>query len=100
MVKLYEKSAGWTTLVDWQGADNDDAVRAVPIATTAKWKELSTQRGLDLPFLYMGDSSRDQDPIAGYGASNVAKLKATSKKYDPAQVFQTLQNDGFLVLKA
>ena len=28
--------SGWTTLVDWQGENNDDAVRAAPIATTEK----------------------------------------------------------------
>ncbi len=86
--------------MDWQGADNDDAVRAASIATTEKWKELGEERGLYLPFLYMNDASRDQNPIAGYGEGNVKKLKAASKKYDPAQIFQTLQNDGFLLSKA
>ena len=47
----------------------------------------------------MGDSSRDQSPIAGYGADNVARLQATAEKYDPGRVFQTLQNDGFLLSK-
>lgn len=90
--------AGWTTLV-WQGEENDEAVRAVSITTTEKWKELGEQQGLNLPFLYMNDASRDQNPIATYGATNVKKLKAVSKKYDPAQIFQTLQNDGFLLSK-
>lgn len=85
--------------MDWQGESNDVAVRAAPIATTEKWKELGEERGLYLPFLYMGDSSRDQNPIAGYGVNNVEKLKAVSKKYDPAQIFQTLQNNGFLLSK-
>jgi len=48
----------------------------------------------------MNDASRDQNPIAGYGAENVAKLKAVSEKYDPTQIFQVLQNDGFLLRKA
>ncbi|KAL8733403.1 MAG: hypothetical protein Q9181_003611 [Wetmoreana brouardii] len=90
----------WTTLVDWQGKDNDKIVRAAPIATTAKWKELGEARGSYLVFLYMNDASRDQNPIAGYGASNVAKLRSVSKKYDPAQIFQTLQNGGFLLSKS
>lgn len=76
---------------------NDDTVRAAPISTTDKWKQLGEERGLCLPFLYMNDASRDQNPIAGYGATNVEKLKAVSKKYDPALIFQTLQNDGFLL---
>lgn len=83
--------------MDWQGENNDDTVRAAPIATTEKWKDLGEERGLCLPFLYMGDSSRDQNPIAGYGVTNVEKLKAVSQKYDRAQIFQTLQNNGFLL---
>ena len=99
-VKQQLTSAGWTTLVDWQGEENDSAVRAVPIATSEKWKELGEERGSYLPFLYMNDASRDQNPIAGYGTANMAKLNAVSKKYDPDQIFQTLQNDGFLLSKA
>lgn len=45
------------------------------------------------------DASRDQNPLASYGAANVAKLKAVARKYDPSQVFQKLQNDGFLLWK-
>ena len=45
----------------------------------------------------MNDASRDQNPIVGCGATNVEKLRAVSKKYDPALIFQTLQNDGFLL---
>ena len=93
------KFAGWTTLVDWQGEKNDAAVMAAPITTTEKRQELGEERDLHLPFLYMGDPSKDQDPIAGYGATNVAKLKAASKKYDPARIFQTLQNNRFLLSK-
>ncbi|KXX73295.1 Bifunctional solanapyrone synthase [Madurella mycetomatis] len=84
----------WTTLVDWKDANDDDIVRGVSIATTEEWKKRST-----MEFLYMNDCSRDQDPLTSYGAHNVAKLRAISKKYDPDQVFQRLQHDGFLLRK-
>ncbi|TVY80672.1 Bifunctional solanapyrone synthase [Lachnellula suecica] len=90
----------WTTLVDWDNAQDDTAARSVSIATTQKWTQLSQQRGLSVDFLYMNDAARDQDPLATYGADNLAKLKAISRKYDPLQVFQKLQNDGFLLSKA
>ncbi|KAI4122337.1 MAG: hypothetical protein LQ338_005876 [Usnochroma carphineum] len=90
---------GWTTLVDWQNASDDETVRAAPIATSEKWKELGEQRGSYIPFLFMNDGSRDQSPLSLYGEANVAKLKAVSQKYDPSQTFQTLQNDGFLLSK-
>lgn len=91
--------AGWTTLVDWHNANDDATVRAAPIATSEKWKELGKKRGSYVPFLFMNDASRDQNPLAAYGSTNVEKLKAVSRKYDPSQLFQTLQNDGFLLSK-
>ncbi|KAL9636811.1 MAG: hypothetical protein Q9204_002111 [Flavoplaca sp. TL-2023a] len=89
----------WTTLVDWENSEDDEKVRAVPIATSAKWKELGEQRGSYIPFLFMNDGSRDQSPLSLYGAENVARLKQVSRKYDKSQVFQTLQGDGFLLSK-
>jgi hypothetical protein len=87
----------WTTLIDWTHAADDATVRSVGIKTTQAWKQLSTQRGLAVDFLYMNDASRDQNPLASYGAANIAKLKSIAAKYDPFKVFQTLQNDGFLL---
>ncbi|KAH8881096.1 FAD-binding domain-containing protein [Thozetella sp. PMI_491] len=94
-----EDQQWWTSLIDWTEEADDDAVRAVSIATTEQWKNLGEERGLYLPYLYQGDASRDQNPLASYGAENVAKLKEIALKYDPAQVFQKLQNDGFLLSK-
>jgi hypothetical protein len=88
---------GWTTLVDWTDAKDDDAVRSVPIATTETWKQLSTERGVKVPYVFMNDASRDQNPIASYGQANVQKLKSIAAKYDPARVFQNLQSGGFLL---
>lgn len=84
----------WTSLIDWQNEADDELVRSVSIATTEEWKKRSTVEGL-----YMNDCSRDQDPLGSYGAENVAKLCAVSQKYDPDQVFQKLQHDGFLLRK-
>ena len=89
--------SGWTTLIDWQDAADDVTVRQVSIDTTKYWAKIAKELGVDLPFLYMNDASRDQNPIATYGTENIQKLKAVSKKYDPKQIFQTLQNGGFLL---
>lgn len=48
----------------------------------------------------MNDAGYQQNPLASYGAANLNTLKSVSKKYDPKQVFQKLQNTGFLVSKA
>jgi hypothetical protein len=86
-------------LADWTDEADDDLVRSVSIETTQQWKTVSRSRDLDVDFIYMNDASRDQNPIAGYGATNIAQLKATALKYDPSKVFQTLQNNGFLLSK-
>lgn len=74
-------------------------MRSVAIDTTEKWKELSSERGLDVEFLYMNDASRDQNPIATYGIDNVKKLKSIAQKYNKSGLFQTQQNGGFLLSK-
>lgn len=96
---LIVNMTGWTTLIDWDNTADDETVRSVSISTTEKWRELGEQRGLHLDYLYTNDASKDQSPIATYGAANVDKLKAIALKYDPDQVFQNLQNDGFLLRK-
>jgi hypothetical protein len=48
----------------------------------------------------MNDASRDENPLASYPAANLARLKSIAATYDPAGVFHTLQNGGFLLSKA
>lgn len=92
-----ENFEGWETLIDWQREEDDDIVRSLSIQTTEQWNKLAQERGLYLPFTYMDHSSRDQNPLASYGPDAVTALKAISRKYDPPQLFQALQNNGFLL---
>lgn len=86
--------------MDWTDAADDDTVRKLSIETTDKWEQLGRARGSYLPFLFMNDASRDQNPLASYGANNLQRLKAIATKYDPTQLFQKIQNNGFLLSKA
>lgn len=88
---------GWTTLIDWEDPKDDEVVRGAAITTTEKWAELSAARDLQVPFIYMNDASRDQNPLATYPAANLEKLKAVAAEYDPQGVFQSLQDGGFLL---
>ncbi|KAK3984531.1 FAD binding domain-containing protein [Cladorrhinum sp. PSN332] len=90
----------WTTLIDWTDPRFDANARHVSIETTTRWAQRAKERGVEVPFLYLNDASRDQKPLATYGAANLARLRSIAAKYDPAQVFQKLQNDGFLLSKA
>ncbi|KAJ4387626.1 hypothetical protein N0V93_008223 [Gnomoniopsis smithogilvyi] len=89
----------WTTLVDWANESDDEMVRSVSVATTEKWRELGEDRKSYMDYLYHNDASRDQNPIATYGADNIARLKEIAANFDPNQVFQKLQKDGFLLSK-
>lgn len=46
-------------------------------------------------FLYYNYAGLGQNPITGYGAANIAKMKRVSSTYDPDQIFQTLVPGGF-----
>ncbi|KAF2121074.1 hypothetical protein BDV96DRAFT_640484 [Lophiotrema nucula] len=89
----------WTSIMTWNDPAHDDLVRGIGIETTQKWEELSKARGSHLPFLYMNDASRDQNPLATYSNESLEKLKEVAKKYDPEGVFQKLQQGGFLLSK-
>lgn len=91
---------GWSTTLDWADPADDDKVRGLSIETTDKWEELGKARGSYLPFLFMNDASRDQNPLASYGAENLQRLKNIAARYDPKQLFQKVQNSGFLLSKA
>lgn len=85
--------------MDWYKESDDETVRSVSIATTDKWQKLGEERGSHIDYIYHNDASRDQNPIATYGADNIAKLKDIAARYDPSQVFQKLQGNGFLLSK-
>ncbi|EUC42424.1 hypothetical protein COCMIDRAFT_39532 [Bipolaris oryzae ATCC 44560] len=84
-----EAQQWWTTLIDWENEADDDLVRSVSINFTEKWKNRGQELGMYLPFEYMNDASRDQNPLGSYGSKNLASLARVSRKYDVEQVFQT-----------
>ncbi|KAJ4365369.1 hypothetical protein N0V95_000516 [Ascochyta clinopodiicola] len=50
-------------------------------------------------FTYLNYADGSQDPLRGYGAENVAKIRAAAAKYDPEQFFQTRVPGGFKISK-
>ncbi|KAI1502183.1 FAD-binding domain-containing protein [Biscogniauxia marginata] len=79
----------------WALKSDDKAVLTAIHNIVARAESLSRERGLFHPFLYMNYASQWQDPIAGYGAENKARLLEISKKYDPEGVFQKLHPGYF-----
>ncbi|KAK6219336.1 hypothetical protein LQW54_002324 [Pestalotiopsis sp. IQ-011] len=53
----------------------------------------------DVDFRYLNYCDGSQDPLAGYGAENIRKMKDAAAKYDPNGVFQTRVPGGFKISK-
>jgi hypothetical protein len=71
-------------------ASNDGLKKFVEKATA-----LAKTAGVHSRYVYLNYAAEFQDPISGYGEKNVADMIATSKKYDPIQLFQKQVPGGF-----
>lgn len=87
-------------MADWKQAKDEDRVRESVRKIVDVAEKTAKTNGTYLPFVYSNYASRDQDPLASYGADNLQRLRDIALKYDPEGVFQTLQNGGWLVSKA
>jgi hypothetical protein len=83
----------------FSNAEDQAAVLKVLSTILKKVKAKAQSKGVDNDYVYMNYASQFQDPITSYGADNVAKLTAVSKKYDPTQVFQNLHSSYFKLSK-
>lgn len=61
---------------------------------------IARSKGTDLRYRFMNDAGFNQDVLASYGNDSLSKLRSVSHSYDSHQVFQELQNNGFLLAKA
>lgn len=89
----------FATTIKWTNNDDTEAAHKAVQSLGKAVVELARTNGVYLPNVYQNDANYDQSPLASFPAPNVARLKATSLKYDPDQMFQILQNNGFLLSK-
>jgi hypothetical protein len=93
-------TSGLLVIADYQKAEHEERVHEAARKIVDAAEMTAKDNGTCLPFLYSNYASRDQDPLASYGAENLQKLKDIAQKYDPEGVFQKLQNGGWLLSKA
>jgi len=86
-------------VVQWTDDTSDQVALSKMVELLTKLENTAQSENSLLDFRFMNDASRTEDVLAGYGAGNVAYMRSMSQKYDPSQVFQKLQNDGFLLSK-
>ena len=81
----------------WTDAALNDVAIALTQQLIAAVSKLAFAGKELLALQFMNDGGYLQDPLKSYGSASLNNLKTVSKKYDPTQVFQKLQNSGFLV---
>lgn len=79
----------------WPNPADEKAVTAAIVDTFVKANAFAEKKGTFNKYEYLNYAHKTRTPITGYGAENVAKLKAASHKYDPLQVFQKRVPGGF-----
>ncbi|KAJ5781184.1 hypothetical protein N7457_006344 [Penicillium paradoxum] len=97
------KSVGhqwFLVMADYLNIADEERVRASVKKIVDVVEETAKKENAWLPFKYSNYSSRDQDPLASYGEENLAALREIAAKYDPEEVFQVLQNGGWLLSRA
>lgn len=83
----------------YANAADDAYVQTAVTDIIEKQKAVLRSGGYLVDFIYQNYADVSQDVHASWGADNVAKLQAVSKKYDPQGVFQNMVPGGFKIFK-
>ncbi|KAI0107055.1 hypothetical protein GGR51DRAFT_517226 [Nemania sp. FL0031] len=89
----------WSLVAEWGDPVNDVRGSQAIDALEAGITRLAKEHAQSLGFLFMNDAKFSQNVLGSYGKGNVEKLKSTAAKHDPEGLFQSYQNDGFLLRK-
>ncbi|KAJ5608677.1 6-hydroxy-D-nicotine oxidase [Penicillium herquei] len=88
----------WVFTCEWPQNDGDDIAAQKAVATMAEGVEtMANEKGLLLEFKSMSFATGSQKVLGSYGAENVKQMQEIAAKYDPEGLFQSFQNDGFLL---
>ncbi|CAH0050919.1 unnamed protein product [Clonostachys solani] len=90
----------WVFTVEWPQEGSDEAAQKAVDSCIDALTASAKSQGLLLNYLCASFANLNQDVIHSYGAENVKKMREVSHKYDPEQLFQKLQNNGFLLRDA
>jgi hypothetical protein len=77
--------------------ESDTKVSVAMLDLIKKIEELVAERGLDSRYKFLNYGYKGQKILEGYGEEKIRKLKAASKKYDPAGFFQAVVPGWFKI---
>lgn len=86
-------------MTQWSRAEDESIILEASRKIIDQAEAVAKENGTYIDFKYSNYALRDQDPLATYGPDNVEKLRSIAKEVDPQDVFQELQNDGWLLSK-
>lgn len=78
----------------------DEVALSITQTFEKRLESIARKRVKHLRYHFMNDAGFNQNVLASYGEDSLSKMRSISHSYDPYQVFQELQNDGFLLAKA
>ena len=90
---------GLNVVIQWLDPSNDAGAVSALESFTARIQDSAKQHDVLLGYEFMNDAGFFQNTLASYGTESLATLKATARAYDVFDVFQRLQNNGFLLSK-
>lgn len=85
--------------ITWTDSTQDAEIYALSRNITEKLTAAAKEKDVLLPYLFMNTAGTTQDVLSSFGSDNVKVIKEVAHKYDPGKVFQTYQNDGYLLRK-
>jgi hypothetical protein len=96
---MTSKAQLWFTVnVGWMNAADDERGYAIAKASIRRVEEITKERNLYDPFIFLNDAGPSQAVLQSYGSANFAKLKEASAKYDPTGMFQKQVPGGFKIV--
>ncbi|KAI0842274.1 FAD-binding domain-containing protein [Hypoxylon sp. FL0890] len=98
LLGLQEVPQAWYEwFITWTDPAQDQTIWNISQSITQRCTDAAKAKDLLLPYLFMNTAGMKQNVLDSFGSENVAFIKAVAAKYDPGQVFQKLQNNGFLI---
>ncbi|OTA64849.1 FAD-binding domain-containing protein [Hypoxylon sp. EC38] len=83
--------------ITWTDSTQDQSVWDISQRITQRCTDAAKAKNLSLPYLFMNTAGMKQNVLGSFGDESVAFIKTVAAKYDPGNVFQKLQNNGFLI---
>ena len=81
--------------LSWSDAKDDALFKKIGQITIKEINQYAASIGKANEYIYLDYAYQTQNPLRGYGAANLRKLREVARKYDPGAVFQTLVPGGF-----